>query len=174
MHQPSGGDFTCGRRFCLQSIMVLLDCLNTNCENIDVSDSLLVLFWREKVNSSARKQTRNLSIKLRVLYLLSYRGIHTSPSNQYMFCHLFVNMAPNRVRSTKPKILLNQSLSFCTGKYRFDNVATMHVGINTTDLISKMHVHIILPDMKLFIIFSSHTISFIGLNVCYIRKSKGS
>ena len=38
--------------------------------------------WREKIDSSAGKRTQGLSIKLWVLYQLSYQGIHVSPSKQ--------------------------------------------------------------------------------------------
>ena len=49
--------------------------------NIDVSDSLVLFGEKNKIDSSAGKQTRGLSIKLWVLYQLSYRGIHVSPPN---------------------------------------------------------------------------------------------
>ena len=44
--------------------------------------SLIVWCWREKIDSSAGKQTWDLSIKLRVLYQLSYQGIHALPPNK--------------------------------------------------------------------------------------------
>ena len=136
--------FSCGRRFLSSMKKVTLDCLNINWK-IDVSDSLLVLFWREnliphlgnkpgtswlsfkcstywakhlskicqicqiqlknrclwqslgvvlgkKSNSSARKQTWDLLVKLRVLYLVSYWGTHAfSPNNSHHSVTIYMN-----------------------------------------------------------------------------------
>ena len=60
-------------------IKVHLDCLAAYVKivimTIDGSDSLVPV-ERKNHNSSARKQTRDLLIKLQVLYQLSYQGIH--------------------------------------------------------------------------------------------------
>ena len=79
MHQPPGGDFTCGRRVHLQ--------LKGSSRLLGYVEKYRCLWqsgvvWREKIDSSARKWTRDLSIKLWVLYQLSYQGIHVSPSKQ--------------------------------------------------------------------------------------------
>ena len=47
--------------------------------------ALTVWLFGEKINSSAGERTRDLSIKLRVLYQLSYWGIHISPQNWLLF-----------------------------------------------------------------------------------------
>ena len=78
MHQPSGGDFTCGRRVHLQ--------LKGSSRLLGYVEKYRCLWqsgvvWRDKIDSSARKQTRDLSIKLWVLYQLSYQGIHVPPPN---------------------------------------------------------------------------------------------
>ena len=59
---------------------------------IDGSDSLVPV-ERKNHNSSARKQTQDLLIKLQVLYQLSYQGIHAlsppqdwSQSSDHMLC----------------------------------------------------------------------------------------
>ena len=71
-----------------------------SCENIDPSDSLLVLFWREKkIESSGGKWTQDLSIKLWVLYLLSYWGggvpcfsLQTTVTIQWLYIYICTNL----------------------------------------------------------------------------------
>ena len=49
---------------------------------IDGSDSLVPVERKKNHNSSAGKRTRDLLIKLQVLYQLSYQGIHAFPPPQ--------------------------------------------------------------------------------------------